>query len=89
MPGPARRRRRARRPSDASAVRPRAAPLRSPSPRAGEVVFAFLDDIYVVAEPERVRPLLDALSAALWEHARVRLHAGKTRIWNAAGEELP
>ena len=54
-----------------------------------EAVFAFLDDIYVVAEPERVRPLLDALSAALWEHARVRLHAGKTRIWNAAGEELP
>ena len=55
----------------------------------GEAVFAFLDDIYVVAEPERVRPLLDALSAALWEHARVRLHAGKTRIWNAAGEEPP
>ena len=55
----------------------------------GEAVFAFLDDIYVVAEPERVRPLLDALSAALWEHARDRLHAGKTRIWNAAGEEHP
>ena len=55
----------------------------------GEALFAFLDDIYIVANPERVRPLLDALSAALWEHARVQLHAGKTRIWNAAGEEPP
>ena len=55
----------------------------------GEALFAFLDDIYIVANPERVRPLLDALSAALWEHAHVQLRAGKTRIWNAAGGEPP
>ena len=55
----------------------------------GEAVFAFLDDVYVVAPPERVRVLYDALAAALWAHARIRLHEGKTRIWNAAGEEPP
>ena len=52
-------------------------------------MFAFLDDVYVVAPPERVRVLYDALAAALWAHARIRLHEGKTRIWNAAGEEPP
>ena len=55
----------------------------------GETVFAFLDNIDVVAAPERIRPILTALQAALWEHARIQLHAGKTRIWNAAGEEPP
>ena len=48
----------------------------------GETVFAFLDD--VVAAPERVRPIFAALQAALWEHARIQLHAGKTKTWNAA-----
>ncbi|CAE7242891.1 unnamed protein product [Symbiodinium sp. CCMP2592] len=51
----------------------------------GEAVFAFLDDTYVVAAPDRVRTLYDALAAALWDRARIRLHQGKTRIWNAAG----
>ena len=55
----------------------------------GEAVLAFLDDTYVVSNPERTRPARDALSAALWHHARVRLNEGKTRIWNAAGEEPP
>ena len=57
--------------------------------RDGEAVFAFLDDVYVVALPERIRELYDLLAAALWNRARVRLHEGKTRIWNAAGEEPP
>ena len=57
--------------------------------RDGEAVFAFLDDTYIVAAPERVRTLYDALASALWDRARIRLHQGKTRIWNAAGEEPP
>ena len=48
--------------------------------RDGEAVFAFLDDVYIVALPE---------NNALWDRARIRLHEGKTRIWNAAGEEPP
>ncbi|CAE7924529.1 unnamed protein product, partial [Symbiodinium sp. KB8] len=56
--------------------------------RDGEAVFAFLDDVYIVALPES-RALYDALSTALWDRARIRLHESKTRIWNAAGEEPP
>ncbi|OLP76330.1 132 kDa protein [Symbiodinium microadriaticum] len=55
----------------------------------GEAIFAFLDDTYVVAPPDRVRTLYDAFRAALWRHARVELNRGKTRVWNAAGEEPP
>ena len=55
----------------------------------GEGVFAFLDDIYIVCSPERVATLYGVLAAALWDHARVQLNQGKTRVWNAAGEEPP
>ena len=55
----------------------------------GEAVFAYLDDIYVVAAPERIMELYDAVDRALWERARVQLNRGKTRIWNSAGEEPP
>jgi len=55
--------------------------------RDGEAVFAYLDDIYVVALPERIRELYSAVEDALWAHARVQLNPGKTKIWNAAGEE--
>ena len=47
----------------------------------------YLDDIYVVAAPERIRELQDACQRALHEHAHIELNRGKTRIWNAAGEE--
>jgi len=55
----------------------------------GEGVFAFLDDTYIVCPPERVATLYGTLAAALWDHARVQLNQGKTRVWNAAGEEPP
>ena len=53
----------------------------------GEAVFAYLDDIYVVAAPERIRELQDLCQRALREHTRIELNRGKTRIWNAGGEE--
>ena len=55
--------------------------------REGEAISAFLDDKYVVSAPERTGELHGALEDALWRHARIRLHQGKTRVWNAAGEE--
>ena len=55
--------------------------------RDGEAVFAFLDDVYVVALPDRVRELHAAVEVALWKHAHVQLTRAKTRIWSAAGEE--
>ena len=51
--------------------------------------MAFLDDVYAIAEPERVRPIYDLLAAALGEVASIQLHAGKTRTWNRAGTPPP
>ena len=54
----------------------------------GEAVFAFFDDVYIIALPEWIRALYDALSAALWGRAQICLHEGKTRIWNAASTDV-
>ena len=53
----------------------------------GEDLHAYLDDIYVTCQPERAGPAFTALGTALWERANIRVHLGKTRAWNAAGEE--
>ena len=54
----------------------------------GDTIFTFLDDTYVVSAPGRTGVLHGgALEAAFRSHARIRLHDGKTRIWNAAGGE--
>ena len=51
----------------------------------GELLFAFLDDIYVVSQPGRIREVYDMLGTASQEQAGIRLHSGKTRVWNKAG----
>ena len=56
---------------------------------AGETVFAFLDDIYCLLPPERVRPVYDLLAHHLHAQAHIRLNSGKTRIWNASGQQPP
>ena len=55
----------------------------------GEVIYAFLDDIYAVVQPERVRAVYDLLARHLEAHARIRLNQGKTRIWNRGGHAPP
>ena len=55
----------------------------------GEHVAAFLDDIYVTAQPARIRQLYNTLAQCLALHTGIRLHAGKTQIWNGAGTEPP
>ena len=55
----------------------------------GERVFAFLDDLYIVAAPERVRTLFDAVARRLYEEVRISLNHAKTRVWNAAAVEPP
>ena len=50
-------------------------------------LYALLDDVYLTCTPDRTGPFSDALGIALWERANVRLHLGKKRAWNAAGEE--
>ena len=55
----------------------------------GEVIYAFLNDIYAVVQPERVRAVYDLLARHLEAHARIRLNQGKTRIWNRGGHAPP
>ena len=50
-----------------------------------EHLFAYLDDIYVVAAPERIRLIFDLLRECLSRRAGISLNGGKTRIWNRAG----
>ena len=52
----------------------------------GEVLLAFLNDVYVITTPERVGDVYVALQEELHQHARIRIHVGKTQVWNAVGE---
>ena len=52
----------------------------------GEYLFAFLDDAYAICMPERTRAVYDLLGEKLLVGTRIRLHTGKTRVWNQAGE---
>ena len=51
-------------------------------------MFACLDDIYVVTEPERVRTVLTLVENALLAWAGISIHQGETKIWNQAGFNL-
>ena len=51
----------------------------------GELIFAVLDDIYTKISPDRVAPVYALLQQELWRHARIRVHDGKTQVWNSAG----
>lgn len=57
--------------------------------REGELIFAFLDDIYVLSAPERVADIFHMVAAALERHAGIRVNLGKTKVWNAAGCKPP
>ena len=53
---------------------------------SGELLFAFLDDVYVVCLPHRVRSIFNLLGDRLSTMTGIRLHEGETRVWNKAGE---
>ena len=50
---------------------------------------AFLDDVYAMVEPHRVKPVYDLLAHHLYTHAHIQLNSGKTRVWNLAGVTPP
>ena len=50
-----------------------------------ERLFAFLDDIYVVCSPDRVNAIFGLLQNALFIHSAIRVHHGKTQVWNRGG----
>ena len=45
--------------------------------RAGEFLFAFLDDVCVLSLPERTRKIYDLLADTLQSRAGIRLHTGR------------
>ena len=51
----------------------------------GERLFAFLDDVYVVAKPDRISEVYAILDGELWNHARIRTNVIKTQVWNKGG----
>ena len=53
--------------------------------RPEEMLFTFLDDIYIVCCPGRVGVVHTMLENALWGQAHIQVHAGKTKVWNRAG----
>ena len=52
----------------------------------GEHIFAFHDDIYMVTMPERVGAVYAIVEEQLRTRARIRIHGGKTKVWNRGGE---
>ena len=48
--------------------------------RAGEHLSAFLNDVYVICELERARPILDTLSSELQRQCGIEVNLGKTRM---------
>ena len=57
--------------------------------RQDESIFAYLDDIYVLCEPDRVYDLFLVVRKTLETYAGVKTNLGKTKIWNAAGIPPP
>ena len=51
----------------------------------GEFLFAFLDDVYVIASPARTRTIYNLVQDRLHTMAGTQLHQGKTRVWNREG----
>ena len=52
----------------------------------GEHLFAFLDDIYMLTMPERVGAVYAIAEEMLCMPAQIRIHGGKTKVWNRTGE---
>ena len=47
--------------------------------------MAFLDDLYIVTRPDRVGPVYAIVQEELRVHACIRIHCGKTKVWNREG----
>ena len=57
--------------------------------RPDERFFAFQDDVYLTSKPHRVGACYTILEEELRVHACIRVHLGKTKVWNQAGLRPP
>lgn len=55
----------------------------------GEFLAAYLDDVYLVTQPDRARTVLDLTTRAIAEHAGVDANLGKTRVYHRRGGPPP
>ena len=55
----------------------------------GERIFAYLDDVYVVAPRDRVRQAYDIVAEDIRREAGIEINQGKTECWSAAGGDAP
>ena len=56
---------------------------------SGKMLFAFLDDTYVLSRGDRTRPIFNLLAVKVHLQASIRLHASKTRTWNMSEARPP
>ena len=54
-----------------------------------EILAAYLDDVYIICQPDRARPAFDIVSRAIERHAGVAANSGKTRVFTRAGGPAP
>ena len=52
-----------------------------------ELLFAFLDDVYVVSRPTRTREVYNMLGVALEEQAGIKLHGGVMILGTPEGSD--
>ena len=55
--------------------------------RVNEKLFAYLDDVHIASKPDKAGAAHASLEENLFGHARIRIHTGKTHMWNKFGVE--
>ena len=55
----------------------------------GEKLFAYLDDVWLVSQPERVGEVHIVAEHELWTHAKIQVHRGKIHVWNRSARKPP
>ena len=55
----------------------------------GEKLFAYLDDVWLVSQPERVGEVYTVAEREFWNHAKIQVHGAKTHVWNRSRRKPP
>ena len=55
----------------------------------GELVLAYIDDVYVLTRPERVRAVYDMVAEVLLRVCSIQVNQGKLVAWNRTGLPAP
>ena len=53
--------------------------------RQSERLLAYLDDVFLVSQPDRARDAYNVAEKESWTHVKIHIHAGRTHMWNRSG----